>query len=314
MRHIPQLEDVSAVKAAFNRHLHQTVVKDRHVATTLDFYKTIAHTVRDQMVGKWIRTQQHYYTEDPKRVYYLSMEYLMGRSLTNAMVNLGIDSEIEEALYELGLDLEELQEGKKMLVWEMVDLEGLAGCFPGLDGNTWDVCLWLTVFVMNLVESSQMSGSSLATAGSLGRPEYNHPHQVVLAMAYDYPIPGYNNSTVNTMRLWAAKSAKGFDLSYWLFLIVPMLRNISRVLYPNDNQLEGKELRLKQEYLMAVLEKWPNDIDRMRRLSIVEEVPEKRINMAYLAVVGSHAVNGVAAITHSCSSRPCTCSSQLYFK
>ena len=66
MRHIPQLEDVSAVKAAFNRHLHQTVVKDRHVATTLDFYKTIAHTVRDQMVGKWIRTQQHYYTEDPK--------------------------------------------------------------------------------------------------------------------------------------------------------------------------------------------------------------------------------------------------------
>lgn len=66
MRHIPQLEDVSAVKAAFNRHLHQTVVKDRHVATTLDYYKTIAHTVRDQMVGKWIRTQQHYYTEDPK--------------------------------------------------------------------------------------------------------------------------------------------------------------------------------------------------------------------------------------------------------
>ena len=66
MRNIPQLEDVTAVKSAFNRHLHQTLVKDRHVATKNDFYKSTAHTVRDQLVGRWIRTQQHYYAMDPK--------------------------------------------------------------------------------------------------------------------------------------------------------------------------------------------------------------------------------------------------------
>ena len=104
MRNIPQLEDVTAVKNSFNRHLHHTLVKDRHVATKRDFYKSIAYTVRDQLVEKWIRTQQHYYEVDPKRVYYLSMEYYMGRSLTNAMVNLGIDSEVEEALFEVRSD------------------------------------------------------------------------------------------------------------------------------------------------------------------------------------------------------------------
>lgn len=66
MRNIPQLEDVAAVKASFNRHLHHTIVKDRHVATPSDFYKATAYTVRDQLVGKWVRTQQHYYTKDPK--------------------------------------------------------------------------------------------------------------------------------------------------------------------------------------------------------------------------------------------------------
>ena len=66
MRNLPQLEDVAAVKTSFNRHLHHTLVKDRHVATKEDFYRTVAHTVRDQLVGKWIRTQQNYYDQDPK--------------------------------------------------------------------------------------------------------------------------------------------------------------------------------------------------------------------------------------------------------
>ena len=66
MRNIPQLEDVTAVKNSFNRHLHHTIVKDRHVATRHDFFKTTAYTVRDQLVGRWLRTQQHYYEKDPK--------------------------------------------------------------------------------------------------------------------------------------------------------------------------------------------------------------------------------------------------------
>jgi starch phosphorylase len=103
IRSIPQLDDVAAVKTSFNRHLHQTVVKDRHVATMRDFYITASHTVRDQLVTKWMRTQQKYYDADPKRVYYISMEFLIGRSLTNAMVNLGIDGNCEEALFEVNV-------------------------------------------------------------------------------------------------------------------------------------------------------------------------------------------------------------------
>ena len=124
MRNLPQLEDVAAVKTSFNRHLHHTLVKDRHVATKGDFYRSVAHTVRDHLVTKWIRTQQNYYDKDPKvgnllsfsffdmntinsvlfnlqRCYYMSMEFYMGRSLTNAMVNLGIESSVEEAIYEV---------------------------------------------------------------------------------------------------------------------------------------------------------------------------------------------------------------------
>ena len=73
----------------FNRHLHYTLVKDRMVATKDDYYNALAHTVKDNMVGRWIRTQQYYYEKDPKRVYYLSLEFYMGRTLTNTMVNLG---------------------------------------------------------------------------------------------------------------------------------------------------------------------------------------------------------------------------------
>lgn len=77
MRNLPQLEDVAAVKTSFNRHLHHTLVKDRHVATKGDFYRSIAHTVRDQLVGKWIRTQQHYYDQDPKVNFQTTLKVLI---------------------------------------------------------------------------------------------------------------------------------------------------------------------------------------------------------------------------------------------
>ncbi len=102
IRGLPLLENVASVKKTFNRHLHFTIVKDRNVATNRDYYLSTAYTVRDHLVGRWIRTQQHYYDTDPKRVYYLSLEYYMGRSLSNMMINLGIESELDEALYEVG--------------------------------------------------------------------------------------------------------------------------------------------------------------------------------------------------------------------
>jgi starch phosphorylase len=110
IRGIPMLENVQAVIKTFNRHLHFTVVKDRDVATERDYYTSLAYTVRDHLIGRWIRTHQHQYESDGKRVYYLSMEFYMGRTLSNCMVNLGIENDVDEALYEMGLNIEELEE------------------------------------------------------------------------------------------------------------------------------------------------------------------------------------------------------------
>ena len=92
MTGIDKIADVKDFKEFFNRHLHYTLGKDRNSATPRDFYKALAHTVRDQTVNKWIRTQQRYTKENPKRVYYISLEFYMGRTLQNTMINLGIDS------------------------------------------------------------------------------------------------------------------------------------------------------------------------------------------------------------------------------
>ena len=133
IRGLPVLENVAAVKKTFNRHLHFTIVKDRNVATNRDYYLSTAHTVRDHLVGRWIRTQQHYYESDPKRVYYLSLEYYMGRSLSNMMINLGIESEMDEALYEVS-DRGETQERNA------VSFDWLVGFIHRRAGRVWRRC------------------------------------------------------------------------------------------------------------------------------------------------------------------------------
>jgi len=101
VRGIAQVENVANVKKSFNRHLHYTIIKDRHVSTQRDYYFSLANVVKDHLVSRWIRTQQHYYETDPKRVYYLSLEFYMGRSLTNTMINLGIQGACDEAMYQV---------------------------------------------------------------------------------------------------------------------------------------------------------------------------------------------------------------------
>jgi len=129
VRGIALVENVATVKKTFNRHLHFTLVKDRNVSTPRDYYFALAYTVRDHLTSRWIRTQQHYYDKDPKRVYYLSLEYYIGRSLTNTMVNLGIQSEVDEALYQLGLDIEDLEELEQDAGLGNGGLGRLAACF-----------------------------------------------------------------------------------------------------------------------------------------------------------------------------------------
>lgn len=444
VRGIADVENVQTVKKTFNRHLHYTLVKDRNVATQRDYYFALAHTVKDNLVSRWIRTQQYYYDKDPKRVYYLSLEYYMGRTLQNTMINLGIQNACDEAMYQIGLDIEELQELEEDAGLGNGGLGRLAACFLdsmatlGLAAYGYGIRYEYGIFAQKIKNGEQVEEPDdwlrFGNPWEKARPEYMLPvhfyghvedtpqgkkwvnTQVVLAMPYDNPIPGYGNNVVNSLRLWSAKSPIEFNLKFFndgdyiqAVLDRNLAENISRVLYPNDNFFEGKELRLKQEYFMCAatlqdiirryksskfgcreanrttfelfpdkvaiqlndthpslaipelmrilidveglswekaweitvktcaytnhtvlpeaLERWPcsmlehilprhmqiiyqinflhlqevqkqfpGDLDRMRRMSLIEEEGEKRVNMAHLSIVGSHAVNGVARI------------------
>lgn len=444
VRGIAGVEDVSEVKKTFNRHLHYTLVKDRNVATPRDYYFALAHTVKDHLVSRWIRTQQYYYEKDPKRVYYLSLEYYMGRSLCNTMINIGIQNSCDEAMYQLGLDIEELEELEEDAGLGNGGLGRLAACFLdsmatlGLAAYGYGIRYEYGIFAQKIRNGEQSEEPDdwlrYGNPWEKARPEYMIPvnfygkvietscgkkwvdTQVVFAMPYDSPIPGYGNNVVNTLRLWSAKSPVEFNLKFfndgdYIQAVIDrnLAENISRVLYPNDNFFQGKELRLKQEYFMCAatlqdiirrykaskfgsreevrtsfdsfpdkvaiqlndthpslaipelmrilvdveglpwekawevtvracgytnhtvlpeaLERWscsmlesilprhleiiyqinylhlqevnakyPGDLDRIRRMSLIEEEGEKRVNMAHLSIVGSHAVNGVARL------------------
>uniref|UniRef100_A0A8C8HNL5 Alpha-1,4 glucan phosphorylase n=1 Tax=Oncorhynchus tshawytscha TaxID=74940 RepID=A0A8C8HNL5_ONCTS len=444
VRGIAGLGDVVEIKKSFNRHLHFTLVKDRNVATPRDYYFALAHTVRDHLVGRWIRTQQYYYEKDPKRIHYLSLEFYMGRTLQNTMINLGLQNACDEAIYQLGLDIEELEEIEEDAGLGNGGLGRLAACFLdsmaslGLAAYGYGIRYEFGIFNQKISNGWQVEEADdwlrYGNPWEKARPEYMLPvhfygrveqtakgvkwvdTQVVLAMPYDTPVPGFKNNTVNTMRLWSAKAPIDFNLQEFnvgdyieAVLDRNLAENISRVLYPNDNFFEGKELRLKQEYFVVAatlqdiirrfksskfgcrdpvrtsfetfpekvaiqlndthpalaipelmrilvdlekldwdkawevtrqtcaytnhtvlpeaLERWPinlfekllprhlqiiyeinhlhlqriaamfpGDNDRLRRMSLIEEGDPKRINMAHLCVVGSHAVNGVARI------------------
>lgn len=282
VRGISVLEDVTEIKKGFNRHLHYTLVKDRNVATTRDYYFALAHTVKDHLVSRWIRTQQHYYEKDPKRVYYLSLEYYMGRSLQNTMINLGIQTSCDEAMYQMGLDIEELEDLEEDAGLGNGGLGRLAACFLdsmatlGMPAYGYGIRYEYGIFAQKIKNGEQVEEPDdwlrYGNPWEKARPEYMIPihfygrvidtpegkkwvdTQTVFAMPYDNPIPGYGNNVVNTLRLWSAKSPVDFNLKFFndgdyiqAVLDRNLAENISRVLYPNDNFFEGKELRLKQE-------------------------------------------------------------------
>ncbi|CAF2500453.1 unnamed protein product [Rotaria sp. Silwood2] len=283
---IPLLENVQAVKKTFNRHLHFAVVKDRDIATDRDYYQSLAYTVRDHLVGRWIRTQQYHYETDAKRVYYLSLEFFMGRTLANTMINLGIENDVDEALYELGLNIEELEELETDAALGNGGLGRLAACFLdsmatlGISSYGYGLRYDYGIFTQKIEDGFQNEYPDdwlrYGNPWEISRPEFLVPVQfygkvieengktkwvdteIIQAMPFDTPIPGYNNNVVNTLRLWSAKAPGKFN--FQLFNSGDYIRavaeqslteNITRVLYPNDNFDEGKILRLKQEYFLV---------------------------------------------------------------
>ncbi len=434
-------QDVPSLKRSILDHLRYTLAKDQYTATPRDYYQALVLSVRDRLIDGWIRTQQHYYDADVKRVYYLSIEFLLGRLLSDSLINLRLDGVCRQALTGLGLDLDELAE----LEWDAGlgngGLGRLAACFLdsmatlGLAGYGYGIRYEYGMFFQRIENGAQVEVPDnwlrYGNPWEIARPEYLFPvrfygqvheyvdhsgrlrhdwvhTELVMAMACDVPVPGYGNQVVNTLRLWTARASREFNLGYFnhgdymhALQEKDQTENISRVLYPSDEVASGQELRLKQEYFLVsatlqdivrryrkdhdgfaafpdkvaiqlndthptlaipelmrllvdreglgwdeawsiavktfgytnhtimaeALERWPvhllgrvlprhlqiiyeinrrflddvarrypGDVDRLRRLSVIEEGPEKRVRMANLAIVGSHAINGVSAL------------------
>jgi starch phosphorylase len=443
--------DAASIRREFLTHLEITLAElPGHVDTEWEPYLSLALTVRDRLIERWVRTQEAYYAHDAKRIYYLSLEFLMGRTLANSLLNLGLLDTATQAMHDLGYALEDLREAEWDAGLGNGGLGRLAACFLdslatlALPSYGYGLRYEYGMFHQRIVDGYQVETPDAwlryGHPWEIPRPHdffrikfYGRVHQYVndqgrlttdwidtedvLTLPYDTPIPGYQNGTVNTLRLWSAKATDEFDLSYFnrgdyegAVEAKARSENITKILYPNDNIFEGQELRLKQEYffvsatlqdilrrykkrwemfdaaqglavfarfadktaiqlndthpalaipelmrllvdleqlawetaweattrtfaytnhtvLPEALERWPvallgrvlprhlqliyeinhrfltevhqrfpNDDERCRRMSIIEEGPEQCVRMAHLAIVGGHAVNGVAAL------------------
>ncbi|MES9955947.1 MAG: glycogen/starch/alpha-glucan phosphorylase [Sedimenticola sp.] len=434
--------DAESIGKNFRHYFSHTLGRSGQCYTTHYPYKALSMTVRDRLMERWIKTQQAYDKAECKRAYYLSLEFLMGRSLGNAMLNLGITDNATQALYELGIELEEIAENEPDAGLGNGGLGRLAACFLDscatlqLPVKGYGIRYEYGMFRQEIEDGQQVEEPDHwlrdGNPWEIERPEYTqrisfgghtefhtdhtgrlHAQWVethdVLAVPYDIPVPGYCNGTVNTLRLWQSAATDEFDLdefnagSYTEAVGAKnSAENITMVLYPNDASESGKELRLKQQYFLAsasiqdimrewrrlhgddfndfaekncfqlndthptiavaelmrllmdvegmdwdqawhitrstmaytnhtllpealerwpvrlfeqllprpleiiyeinarflaeVASRWPGDIERLRRLSIIEEGHEPQVRMAYLAIVGSFSINGVAEL------------------
>ncbi len=423
----------------FAAHLKYSLAKDRYSATAYDRFLAFAWAVRDRVMERWIETQQLYHHRNVKRVYYLSMEFLLGRSLLNNLVNLRADGVCREALRELGYDWEAMLELEPDAGLGNGGLGRLAACF--LDSLAtlaypsmgYGLRYEYGIFRQEIRDGAQVEEPDnwlrLPHPWEFARPEYTVPvhfggrveadpsdplrfHWVdthtVQGMPYDIPVVGYGGSNVHTLRLWSARSGMEFDFEDFsagdyaeAVEHKVHAETITKVLYPDDRIYAGRELRLRQQYFLVactlhdvlrrhahdrnpiaslpdkvclqlndthpslavaelmrllldreglswdeawaittatvaytnhtlmpealekwpvemlahclprhlqiiyeinrrfladVARRWPGDVDRIRRMSLIDEGPPKRVRMAHLATVGAFSINGVAAV------------------
>ena len=420
------------------QHFNVTLGRDKSCQSTHYSYTAVALSIRDRLMERWKETQEAYRASGCKRAYYLSLEFLMGRTLSNAMLNLGLVDAASLALKDLGLVLEELVESEADAGLGNGGLGRLAACFVdscatlqlpvtgygiryeyGMFRQLIDQGYqleepdhWLInglVFELERPDlKTRVRFGGATRESSKGTMEWVDT-QDVLAVPYDVPVPGYQNGTVNTLRLWKAAATDEFSLAEFnagdyteAVRSKNLAENITMVLYPNDASENGKELRLRQQYFLAsaslqdilrewvaihgdsvehfadknvfqlndthptiavaelmrllldehglswerawqittrtmaytnhtllpealetwsvrlfrqllprlleiifeinarflkeVEARWPGDQDRLARMSLIEEGFEQQVRMAYLAIVGSFSVNGVAAL------------------
>jgi len=434
-------DDDATIQKHFITHVTKTLERSSFNMDNFAAYQATAYTVRDRLIDNWNETQQYHSTQDPKRVYYLSLEFLLGRTLDNALLNLNVKDKYQRALTEIGFRLEDFMGEELDAALGNGGLGRLAACFMDslatLDYPAWGYGIRYTygIFQQKILDGYQtefpdywltfgnpweierldvtyevcFKGFIDKYSDDEGNDRYMwEPGERVVAVAYDYPIPGFGTKNCINIRLWSSKPKREFDFASFnqgdyekSVAEQTAAENISSVLYPNDNHMVGKALRLKQQYffvcatlqdvirrfkkaarpwsefpdqvaiqlndthptlgvvelqrilmdeenlswneawdvvtktfsytnhtvLPEALEKWsvpllqdllprhmqiifdinlyflqeverrfPGDRDRLRRMSLIEEGNPQFVRMAFLACVGSHAVNGVAAL------------------
>jgi len=283
--------DVDTIHRSIIDHTEYILARTKYNFDSFAAYQATAYSVRDRLIERWNETQQYYQEKDCKRVYYLSLEFLMGRSLQNTVSNLEIKDSFGEALSQLGFELEDIYEQEKDAALGNGGLGRLAACFMDslatldlpawgyglrynygmfeqgiydgyqtelpdywlVHGNPWEIeridVQYMVRFYGNINVMNMADGSK----------KYSwEGGEIVRAVAYDTPVPGFRTKNVNNIRLWSSKPHKEFDLAMFnegnYFSAVEFKQrseNITSVLYPNDNTYVGKELRLKQQYFFV---------------------------------------------------------------
>ncbi|MDW8245206.1 MAG: glycogen/starch/alpha-glucan phosphorylase [Sandaracinaceae bacterium] len=283
--------DRASFRESVIHHLAHTRVRDQYRATAIDVLYAVGRAVRDRLADRWLECTKRQWDAGHKRVYYLSMEYLPGRLLRDALFNLGMLEEARAALVEIGIDLDELFELEPDPGLGNGGLGRLASCFLesmatlGIAGTGYGIRYDYGIFKQRIENGQQVEepDSWLAHGPLLGvhRSETHYrvrfggrvearidgdgrlyyawvDTQDVIAEAHDIPVPGYTNDVVLTLRLWWARPVVAFDLARFnagdhngSVAERNMAEHLTRVLYPNDTGPAGKELRLRQEYFFV---------------------------------------------------------------
>ncbi|UQA57333.1 glycogen/starch/alpha-glucan phosphorylase [Polyangium aurulentum] len=279
------------LRRAFTDHVQFSRSRDLDTATSFDRLMALSLAVRDRLVQRWSKTQRTYYDQGVKRAYYLSAEFLLGRALQSNLQALGIEDEYRGVLREMGLDLDEIVEHEPDAGLGNGGLGRLAACLLeslatlGMPGYGYGIRYEFGIFEQVIRNGWQVERADewlrFGNPWEIERPEYAvtvgfggrtemvqdgkggyrvlwHPADHVLGVPFDTPIAGFRTNTVNTLRLWAARTHEEFDFALFNmgdYVRAVQAKNatevISKVLYPNDNFDAGKELRLRQEYFFV---------------------------------------------------------------
>jgi glycogen phosphorylase len=277
---------VDALRRSISNRLMYGVGKDAVAARPRDWLHAAALAVRDRLVARWMKTTREQYEQDVKRVYYLSMEFLIGRTFTNALLALGIYDQMKEALASLGVDMEAVVELEPDAALGNGGLGRLAACFLdsmatlAIPGFGYGIRYDYGMFRQTIVEGEQVETPDywLRTGNpwEFARPEVQYvvhfggrtitrdghiewiETEHVNAMAFDTVIPGFGTSATNTLRLWSARATEELDLSAFnqgdyrrAVEAKEVSENVSRLLYPDDSTPAGRELRLRQEFFFV---------------------------------------------------------------